>query len=132
VETANDLEHIGDRIATGMVTSARKRIKEDVNVSPATAEVLNEYHAVVCSTLDDALKAATKQKTKLAKRVRQRKKDFSELTRSIAEHGLGRLTADEPNRLNTYAREMEVMEILKGVFTIAQRIARKQVKAGND
>ena len=28
----------------------------------------------------------------------------------------------------TYAREMEVMEILKGVFTIAQRIARKQYK----
>ena len=129
VETANDLEHIGDRIATGMVTSAHKRINEDVNVSPETAQVLNDYHAEVCSALDDALKAATKQKTKLAKRVRRRKRDFSELSRSIAEHGLGRLTADAPNRLNTYAREMEVMEILKGVFTIAQRIASKQIQA---
>jgi hypothetical protein len=41
-------------------------------------------------------------------------------------NGLDRLTADEPNRLNTYAREMEVMEILDGVFTIARRIARTQ------
>jgi phosphate:Na+ symporter len=128
VEIANDLEHIGDRIATGMVTSAHKRIDEDVNVSPETAEVLIEYHAVVLETLDDALKSVAKQKTKLARRVRGRKKDFSQLSRSIAEHGFDRLTADAPNRLKTYAREMEVVELLEGVFTIARRIARTQIK----
>jgi hypothetical protein len=58
--------------------------------------------------------------------VSRRRKDFSEMSRSIVAHGLDRLTADEPNRLNTYAREMEVMEILDGVFTIARRIARTQ------
>ena len=41
-------------------------------------------------------------------------------------HGLDRLTADEPNRLNTYAREMEIMEILDGVLVAAQRIALTQ------
>ena len=46
------------------------------------------------------------------------------MSRSIAAHGLNRLIADEPNRLKTYAREMEVMEILKEVFTIARGIAR--------
>jgi len=128
VEVANDLEHIGDRIATGMVTSAHKRIDEDVNVSPETAAVLIEYHAVVLQTLGDALKSVAKQKTKLAKRVRGRKKDFSQLSRSIAEHGFNRLTADAPNRIKTYAREMEVVELLEGVFTIARRIARTQLK----
>jgi hypothetical protein len=38
------------------------------------------------------------------------------------------LTADEPNRLKTYAREVEVVEILDGVFTIVRRIARSQQK----
>jgi phosphate:Na+ symporter len=128
---ANDLEHIGDRIATSMVTSAQKRIDEDVNVSPETAQLLSEFHAIVSSTLDDALKAVSKQKPKLAKRVRARKKDFSEMSRSIAEHGFGRLTADAPNRLNTYAREMEVVEILEGVFIIARRIARTQLNAAS-
>jgi len=132
VEVANDLEHIGDRIATGMVTSAHKRIDEDVNVSPETAEVLIEYHAVVLETLDGALKSVAKQKPKLAKRVRGRKKDFSQLSRSIAAHGFDRLTADAPNRLKTYAREMEVVELLEGVFTIARRIARTQIKTTSD
>ena len=125
-EVANNLEQIGDRIATAMVTSAGKRIEEDVSVSPQTAEVLNSYHSEVVSTLDEAMKAVASKDTDLAKQVKRRKKDFSQMSRDILAHGLSRLTADEPNRLKTYAREMEVMEILKGVFTLARRIALSQ------
>jgi phosphate:Na+ symporter len=125
-EITNGLEQIGDRIATAMVTSAHKRIDEDVSVSPQTAEVLTEYHAMVVETLNDALKAIAAQDSELAKQVGRRKKDFAEMSRSIAAHGLNRLTADEPNRLKTYAREMEVMEILDGVFSVARRLARTQ------
>lgn len=127
-EIANDLEHIGDRIATSMVTSARKRIDEDVSVSVETAEMLTNYHTFVMTALNDAMQAVTKGNPDLAKEVSQRKKTFHALSRQFVEHGLGRLTADAPNRLRTYAREMEVMEILDGVFTIVRRIARSQLK----
>jgi len=127
-EVANDLEHIGDRIATSMVTSAQKRIDEDVSVSPQTAKMLGEYHAFVVDALNDALRAITKEDAQLGREVSQRKKSFHELSRRLVAHGLGRLTADEPNRPRTYAREMEVMEILDGVFTIVRRIARSQQK----
>jgi phosphate:Na+ symporter len=126
VEIANALEQIGDRIATGMVTSATKRIDEDVIVSAKTAQALSEYHAMVVTALKDALKAITTQDSTLAKQVRQRKKELKLRSRDLVEHGLDRLTADEPNRLNTYAREMEIMEILDIVFAIARRIARTQ------
>jgi Na+/phosphate symporter len=125
-EITNGLEQIGDRVATAMVTSANKRIDEEVTVSAQTAEVLNEYHATVVAALNDALKAVASQDSALAKDVSKRRKDFSEMSRNIVAHGLDRLTADEPNRLRTYAREMEVMEILDGVFTVARRIARTQ------
>ncbi|HET6593754.1 MAG TPA: Na/Pi cotransporter family protein [Xanthomonadales bacterium] len=127
-EIANDLEHVGDRIATSMVTSAQKRIDEDVSVSAQTAEMLREYHAYVVAALNDALQAVTQEDPELAKEVSRRKKGFSALSRKFIEHGFGRLTADAPNRLRTYAREMEVMEILDGVFTIVRRIARSQQK----
>ena len=127
-EVTNDLEHIGDRIATSMVTSAQKRIDEDVNVSPQTAKMLTEYHAFVVVALEDALQAITREDADLAKDVSRRKKSFSALSRRFVEHGFGRLTADEPNRLKTYAREVEVVEILDGVFTIVRRIARSQQK----
>ena len=127
-ETANDLEHIGDRIATSMVTSAQKRIDEDVNVSPQTAQILTEYHAFVVAALNDALQAVTKEDAELAKEVSRRKKSFTAMSRKFVEYGFERLTADEPNRLKTYAREVEVREILDGVFTIVRRIARSQHK----
>lgn len=126
VEITNALEQIGDRIATGMVTSANKRIDENVIVSAETAQALNDYHALVVTALRDALKAVSTQNSTLAKQVRQSKKEFTLRSRNLIEHGLDRLTADEPNRLNTYAREMEIMEILDIVFAIARRIARTQ------
>jgi phosphate:Na+ symporter len=131
-EIANGLEQIGDRIATSMVTSAQKRIDEDVSVSAQTAEMLREYHAYVLTALNDALNAVTREDASLAKEVSQRKKGFSALSRRFVQHGFGRLTADAPNRLRTYAREMEVMEILDGVFTIVRRIARSQQKLKKD
>ncbi len=129
VETANDLEHVGDRIATDMVRSAMKRIDEGVRVSEQTARVLEDYHANVSSALDDALKAVAKQNPKLAKQVRRSKQEMTEQSRTIAEHALYRLTADEPNRLHTYVREMELVEILDGIYQIARRIARTQLKS---
>ncbi len=129
VETANDLEHVGDQIATDMVRSAMKRIDEDVRVSDQTAKVLEDFHSNVSSALDDALKAVAKQNPKLAKQVRRGKQDMAELSLTIAEHALYRLTVDEPNRLHTYAREMELVEILDGIYRIARRIARTQLKS---
>ncbi|MEE4219021.1 MAG: Na/Pi cotransporter family protein [Xanthomonadales bacterium] len=126
VQVANALEQVGDRIATGMVTSANKRIDEAVSVSPRTAELLNKYHEKILLAFSDALKAVTSQDAELARQVRQRRKDLSRMSRELVEYGMGRLTADEPNRLNTVAREMEVMEIFDTIFSITRRIARTQ------
>ncbi len=52
---ANDMEHIGDLIATGLVTSARKRAEEDVVISATTAAVIKNVHDQVVEALDGAL-----------------------------------------------------------------------------
>jgi phosphate:Na+ symporter len=127
-EAANSLEHIGDRIATGLVTSARKRIDEEVHISEQTAEVISEYHQLVYRTLCDALKSIARQDNELAARVKKRKKDVARLSDLMTAHGLDRLTADEPNRLRTYAREMELVEILDDIFNVSRRLAQSQTK----
>jgi phosphate:Na+ symporter len=127
-EIANDLENIGDRIATSMVTSAQKRIEEEVSVSPQTSRILQQYHGFVVDSLNDTLRALKEQNAGLARQVSQRKKTFHDLSRQFVQHGFGRLRADEPNRLRTYAREVEIVEILDGVFIIIRRIARSEMK----
>ncbi len=127
VKIANDMEHIGDLVATGMVTSARKRIDEEVVISPATAEVIAGLHREVVDSLDGVLVSLETQDSAAASNVRKMKAGFSELIEGIASHELARLRADEPKRLHTYTREIELTETLDDIFKIIRRIARTEL-----
>ena len=127
IRIANDLEHIGDQLATTLVTSGRKRIKDGVVVSKQTAGAIREFHAKVYQALEDALTALDREDAELAAQVRAMKEDVAQMTDELARHEIVRLKADEPKRLMTYAREVEILEILNDVFKTTRRIARTQI-----
>ncbi|MFK7940644.1 MAG: Na/Pi cotransporter family protein [Roseovarius sp.] len=127
IRISNDLEHIGDLIATGMVTSARKRMDENVTISPATASVIASLHAEVLEALDGVLRALENQEMDIAADVRMMKSGFAELVEDIARHEVERLRTDEPKRLHTYAREIELTEALDDIFKIIRRIAKTEI-----
>ncbi|GGE61834.1 Na/Pi cotransporter family protein [Actibacterium pelagium] len=127
VKIANDMEHIGDLVATGMVTSARKRLDEEVVISPTTAGVIAGLHREVVESLDGVLLSLETQDPEVAADVRKMKADFSELVEGIASHEIERLRADEPKRLHTYTREIELTETLDDIFKIIRRIARTEM-----
>lgn len=137
---ANDMEHIGDLVATGLVTSARKRMEEDVVISPATVAIIKTVHGHVVEALDGALSALDAQDTNAADEVRQMKVRFTALVEEVASHQVDRLRSDDPKRLHTYTREIELTETLDDAFKIIRRIARtelglfgaKQAKEGQD
>ncbi len=127
IKISNDLEHIGDLIATNLVTSARKRIDENVVISPATASVIAGLHAEVVEAFNGMLKALEEEDRDAAKQVRKLKAGFTALIEDIAEHEIERLQADEPKRLHTYAREIELTETLDDIFKIIRRISRTEL-----
>ena len=55
------------------------------------------------------------------------KAGFSKLVEQIAIHEANRLRADEPKRLQTYTREIELTETFDDIFKIIRRIARTQL-----
>lgn len=132
IRITNDLEQIGDRIAAGLVRSAHKRLDENVTISAKTRKILTKYHKTVLKVLDGALEAVAREDQKLAKKTSALKRNITELGEMAARHGVERLTADEPNRLATYTREIEVIEILDGIYRIARRIARTQLHRNDD
>ena len=126
IQVANGLERIGDRIATDLVVSSIKRINENVIVSKQTAKVLMKFHSEVVKALDNALTAMASGDKKLAKNVRAMKGSVARMNKEITRHEIQRLTADEPNRISTYAREVEMVDIFDNIFRIIRRIARLQ------
>ena len=128
IQIANDLERIGDQMSIDLVNSARKRLDEKVKVSAPTAKILNKYHDEVVKALEGSLKAVADEDPVLARKVREMKASVVSMVENIARHGVERLTAKAPNRVATYAREMEIIEIFDSVFKVARRIARTQLE----
>jgi phosphate:Na+ symporter len=128
IKIANDLEHIGDQIATNIVTSSQKRLDEKVVISQPTALTIAKLHGKVVDALDRALKAIDQEDRAGAKEVRAMKQDLAQMMEDIARHEISRLQADEPRRLMTYAREIELIEVLDDIFKTTRRIAQTQLK----
>lgn len=126
IQIANSLERIGDRIATDLVVSSSKRIKENVTVSQQTVKVMMKFHSEVVRALDSALTAMASGDKQLAKNVRAMKGGVARMNKEITKYEIQRLTADAPNRIATYAREVEIVDIFDSIFRIVRRMARIQ------
>lgn len=124
MEAANDLESIGDIIETNIVGLGRRRLHEHVTISPATREVLARFHTVVTRALDSALMAATQKNLRASEFVINMKDEVNQLADSAALHEARRLVAAEPNRLQAYTIEVDVLSNLKRIYYYTKRIAR--------
>lgn len=127
VGIANDLEHIGDRIAGDLTTSARKRLDEHAAIAPEAIDRITNYHAAVAQALREAIQAVTDEDTDLASSVRAMKHDVNAIADKLHRERFHSLPGLRPGSVTAYVREVEVLEILDGIFKVARRIARSQL-----
>lgn len=129
VSAANDFEQIADLVARDLVVSSSKRLDDGVVVSPATRRIIARFHAEVVAALGGAVEAFEGRDAGRARAVRAMKGTMRELSHEMALHGIERLTARAPRRVKTYAREVELIEILDDIFRLARRVARLETEA---
>jgi phosphate:Na+ symporter len=128
IQVVNDLERMGDRIAIDLVISSRKRLKKGIKVSDPTQKIIVRFHHEVAKAVSGAIEAVVNEDKKRARQVQNMKRNLATMAEEIALHQVARLTVNAPKRLSTYAREIELVEILDSIFKIARRIARIQIK----
>ncbi len=126
LQVVNHLEQIGDIIETNLVTTGRRRIEEGVVISKPTLEVIRRYFDEVAQAFKASIQSVREQDTEAAWHVKRMKKDMAALAEETARYELGRLVADEPNRLQTFTREMEMIETLSRIYRMCRKIARTQ------
>ena len=123
MQAANHLEHMGDLIETNLVHLGQKLAEDGVIVSPMTGDIIRDYHAKIGIALRQSTVAFRESDAKLARKVRRMKPEMAEFARNTVRHALDRLVADEPNRLQAYTREMELIENLTRIFRHTRRLA---------
>jgi phosphate:Na+ symporter len=124
MEAANDLEAVGDIIETNLVSQGLGRIKSGVSVSKETQEVLSTFHKTILTGLDLALQAVSQRSEAAARAVVEMKAEVRELVDSANLHEARRLVADEPNRLEAYTLEIDVLKNLERIYYFSKRMAK--------
>ncbi|MCP4094169.1 MAG: Na/Pi cotransporter family protein [Planctomycetes bacterium] len=127
METANDLENIGDIIETNLVMLGRERLAKGVTISEPTVKVITDFHAAIGTALDSAFMAVIQVNAGAADRVIMMKAEINRLSGTAAKHEAQRLVVKEPNRLAAYTTEMDILENLKRVYYFCRRMARASV-----
>ncbi|MFC1660232.1 Na/Pi cotransporter family protein [Gemmatimonadota bacterium] len=124
LEAANDLEGIGDIIETNLVAQGLERLELGVKVSKGTQEVLVGFHTQVMRAFDLALQAVSQRSVEAAEVVVGMKDEVNRLAESASLHEVHRLVADEPNRLEAYTLEVDILKNLKRIYYFSNRMAR--------
>jgi phosphate:Na+ symporter len=127
METAKSLENIGDVIETNLVEEGTQRINLGIRVSPATRDVLTEFHEAVVRAFDASMLAVTQKNPEAAGVVTGMKGEINMLADRALLHGAERLVVDEPRRLEAYTVETDVLENLKRIYYFCKRMARAAV-----
>ncbi len=126
LQVTNHLEQIGDILETNMVRIGQHRLEEGIVISEETKEVIERYHSKVFEALRSAVNAVREHDTELALSVKDMKKSVADLAENTARHQINRLVAKEPKRLQTFTREMEIIENLSRIYRLCRKIARTE------
>ena len=124
LEAANDLEAVGDIIETNLVVQGLERLEGGVTVSEGTQKVLLEFHELVLRGFDLSLQAVSQRSREAAQAVVDMKKNVAEMAEMASRHEVKRLLADEPQRLETYTLEVDVLKNLNRIYYYSKRMAR--------
>lgn len=124
MEATNNLEAIGDLIETNLVTLGRDRLANEYHVSDATRRLIEDYHSQVSKAVELAVGALVQANEEDSKIVSGMKQEMNAKAEAIAEHYVGRLSADEDNRIELYRFETDVVTNLRRIYYFAKRTAR--------
>lgn len=128
---ANHLETIGDVVDKNLMEVGRKRLEQQITISEATRQRLEELHRKVCAAFDDVVVAIESNDVALAHEVIATKADINAAADAIMQHLAERLVAREPNRLASFSVEADIVENLKRLNNLTRRIARVVIEAGD-
>jgi len=124
MEAVSNLENIGDIIETNLVVLGHDRIRDKIEVSEATQQVLLGFQEAVTRAVAAAVQAVGQRNQRAAQVVTAMKEEINELADSAALHEARRLVAEEPNRIPAYTMEIDIIEKQKRIYYFAKRMAK--------
>lgn len=119
------LEHVGDIIETDMMGIGRQKTDQGLQASETMRQMLMGLQTTVCYALKSAVQAVRDNNQQAAQDVVSLKEVVNRQVNEALAHQAGKLVEDEPTRIAIFRMEMDVVESLKRIHSLAKRLARQ-------
>ncbi len=124
IAAANYLENIGDLIAVNLTDIGQRRLRQEVQISTDTQNLLDLLYDKVSWTLDQSVEALFKANKMMANEVIAAKNDVNHLANQVNNHLVRHLPLQDANQILIFRLESELLESLKRMYYFAKRIAK--------
>jgi phosphate:Na+ symporter len=124
LDVCNGLESIADLIETNLVALGRRRLDLGVEPADSTRRLLESAFAAVTAQLEDALEAVVGADAGAGQRVLARQGEISGQLADLRTRQAGRISPTRRDRRVMYAIELDIIDVLKQIVYLTQRIVR--------
>ncbi len=129
---ADKLESVGDLIETNLVAQGLHRLEHNLTFSEQTVEVVRPLYEAVTQSFQDAVAAVGQEDRHLAREVIERKPKIQEMANRASKHLAQRLLTDEPNRVEVFRVESDIISQINRLYYYAKRIAKVVAQFDSD
>jgi phosphate:Na+ symporter len=127
ISVVNILESVMETIQNGLLDARHQTFEYQLKVSPTMQELMGNITKEVVKSLNNALMALDDQQKEKALEVFSAKSAIDEMIQIALKHQVKHMQSDE-SRLVIFRMEMQIVDALKRLHTLAKRIARLQNK----
>jgi len=120
---ATDIESMGDVISRELIPVGQAFLKQDIEVSETTGEMLVQAFQTVCNAVGDAFQSVTQDDQKAAQDVLVHRDEFWQLSEKVIRRQAERLALDDPDRLVKHRLQTDILDKLRRIYLLADHIA---------
>ncbi len=123
VAATGDIESMSAAISRELVPLARTLKEADITPSPATIELLERLFQTIQESAHAALRALVEGDERAAQTVVGNRNAMLELSSQLHRQQSARLAQDDPNRLLKHRVQIEMLDKLRRIYSVAEHMA---------
>jgi phosphate:Na+ symporter len=122
-----NLESLADIIETDLATIGKNYLNSDMQPSETTRMLLREMGEKVIAAVGEVIRAIRENDETAAAEVIALKDDIRRLAEAALQRQAERIAVREPQHLALLQLEMEILDHLRRIYTLAKRVAKEFV-----
>jgi len=128
ISIANYVENIGDIIETDIARDGYERIEQNLTISDDTAGRLEKLYSKSFNAVQTAVALIGNPNIERANSFLKDKEEFEKQVQQFRAHLANRMSSEEPNRIETFRLESNLVEYTNRIYILARRIAKAVIE----